>query len=53
MNKEDSELPCSLKLTFDTKESAEGAAVYAKHMHGTRLTVYKCKYCQLWHLASE
>jgi len=45
-------LPCAEKLVFMTKQAAEGAAVYANHLHGTKLKVYKCKDCQLWHLAS-
>ena len=46
------ELACAEKLAFDSKEAAEGAAVYANHRHGTKLKVYKCRNCQLWHLAS-
>ncbi len=46
------ELPCNEKLVFNTKAAAEGAAVYAEHLHGTKLKVYKCKHCNLWHLAS-
>jgi hypothetical protein len=49
----DDELPCSEKLSFDTRKDAEGAAVYAQHRHGNRLKVYICKYCKLWHLASD
>lgn len=45
-------LPCVEKLSFDSKEAATGAAVYAKHRHGTKLKVYRCKHCGLWHLAS-
>ena len=45
-------LPCIEKLVFESKEAAEGAAVYARHLHGTSLKVYKCRYCHLWHLAS-
>lgn len=48
----DAEPPCSDKLAFDTKKAAEGAAVYAKYQHGTKLKVYQCKHCSLWHLAS-
>jgi hypothetical protein len=40
----DKSLPCSEKLTFESKEAAEGAAVYAKHRHGTKLKVYKCQH---------
>lgn len=46
------ELPCKEKLSFETKAAAEGAAVYAEHRHGTKLKVYLCRYCKLWHLAS-
>jgi hypothetical protein len=51
---QDSELllPCSEKLSFDTKVAAEGAATYANFQHGTKLKVYKCSHCKLWHLAS-
>lgn len=49
---EESELTCSKKLAFETKESAEGAAIYAHHRHGTKLKVYRCRHCSLWHLAS-
>lgn len=47
------ELPCSEKLAFESREAAEGAAVYARHRHGTKLKVYKCRHCDLWHLASN
>ena len=47
------ELPCSEKLAFESREAAEGAAVYARHRHGTKLKVYKCRHCSLWHLASN
>jgi hypothetical protein len=45
-------LLCNEKLSFDTKEAAEGAAIYAKHRHGTQQKTYKCKHCSLWHLTS-
>lgn len=47
------ELPCNEKLSFESTEAAEGAAVYATHRHGIKLKVYKCKFCDLWHLASD
>jgi hypothetical protein len=47
------DLPCKEKLAFESKETAEGAAVYARHLHGAKLKVYQCKYCKLWHLASN
>lgn len=48
----ENELPCAEKLAFDTKEAADGARVYAQYQHGTRLKIYQCSYCELWHLAS-
>lgn len=46
-------LPCSEKLAFDTQRQARAAATVARHQHGVALKVYKCRYCDLWHLASE
>lgn len=46
-------LPCGEKLAFETKEAAQGAALYAKHRYGTELKTYCCKHCGLWHLASS
>ena len=37
---DESRLPCQEKLVFDSKEAAEGAAVYAEHLHGTKLKAY-------------
>ena len=45
-------LPCHAKMAFDTKKAAQAAATVALFQHGTRLKVYRCKYCSLWHLAS-
>lgn len=45
-------LPCSEKVAFDTRKQAETAATVALYQHGTELTVYMCRYCGLWHLAS-
>ncbi len=53
MEEVDSKLQCAQKLVFDTKDAAQGAATYAEHLHGTKLKVYKCKHCSLWHLASS
>lgn len=50
---EQEQLPCAEKLVFDTREQAEAAAVVADYQHGTQLTVYLCRYCGLWHLASK
>jgi hypothetical protein len=46
-------LPCEGKLSFDTKKAAGASAVVAKYQHGTKLKVYLCKHCSLWHLASD
>lgn len=46
-------LPCADKLAFDARREALGAATVALHQHGTRLHVYKCRHCSLWHLASD
>lgn len=46
-------LPCADKLAFDTKKQAEAAALTAQYQHGSRLKVYMCTYCDLWHLSSD
>lgn len=46
-------LPCAEKLAFNTKREAQASAVVAMHQHGTKLKTYKCRYCDLWHLASD
>lgn len=46
-------LSCQDKLAFDTKEQAEASAVVADYQHGTKLKIYLCKDCGLWHLASD
>ena len=50
---QDDDLPCVDKLAFDTKEQAKGAGLTAEYQHGTKLKVYVCTYCHLWHLASD
>ena len=50
---EEAEKPCAEKLAFDTLKQARAAAVVADLQHGTKLKVYKCKYCNLLHLASD
>lgn len=44
---------CKEKLAFETKKAANASAVVAKYQHGTKLKIYKCKTCGLWHLASD
>lgn len=46
-------LPCAGKLTFDTQAQAEAAATVADYQHGTPLKTYQCRYCGLWHLATD
>jgi hypothetical protein len=53
MNIENDVLPCHEKLAFDTKKQAEAAAVTAHYQHGSVLKVYKCRFCDLWHLSSN
>lgn len=48
----DEPLPCADKLTFDTKKQAQAAAIVADYQHGTKLKVYMCRFCHLWHMAS-
>lgn len=46
-------LPCAEKLAFDTKDAAQASAVVVRYQHDTKVKPYKCRYCQLWHLASD
>lgn len=50
---EASGLPCAEKLTFSNRTDAQAAATVASYQHGTKLKPYVCRYCQLWHLASQ
>jgi hypothetical protein len=45
-------LPCHDKLTFDTQKEAAAAANAAHYRYGSKLKVYRCRHCGLWHLAS-
>jgi hypothetical protein len=45
-------LPCADKLVFESEKDARVASLVALYQHGTQLKVYRCKHCQLWHLAS-
>lgn len=54
MNSEtETSVPCANKLAFDTSKQARAAAVVADLQHGTKLKVYKCTHCELWHLATD
>jgi hypothetical protein len=45
-------LPCAEKLAFDTPKQAQAAATVALYQHGTKLRIYHCRHCRLWHLSS-
>lgn len=53
MTDEATELPCADKIAFDTKEAARTTATVSEHRYGSKLKVYECRYCGLYHLASE
>ena len=40
-------------MSFDTKAEAENAVRVTEYQRGTKLKVYSCRYCQLWHMASD
>jgi len=48
----DSGLPCDDTLAFDTEKQARAAAQVALYQHATKLKVYVCQHCGLWHLSS-
>lgn len=48
-----SELRCKEKASYKSKKEASAAAVVAQWQHGSKLKIYLCKYCNLWHLASD
>lgn len=50
---DDDYLPCQNKANYADQRQASAAALVAKHQHGTSLKPYYCKYCGLWHLASN
>ena len=41
------------KMSFDSKKEAEDTARIAALQHGTKLSPYLCKTCNLWHLSSK
>ncbi len=49
----DSGLPCADKLAFDTPEAAEGTATVSEWRYGSKLKVYRCRHCDLYHLSSN
>lgn len=46
-------LPCVDKLAFDSLKEAQAAATVSEWRYGSRLKVYKCRHCQLYHLATN
>ena len=46
-------LPCAGKLAFDTVQAARATATVSEHRYGTKLKVYKCRYCGLYHLSTS
>lgn len=48
----ENELPCQGKAKYTSQKEANGAALLARHNHGSKLKAYLCDYCGLWHLAS-
>jgi hypothetical protein len=44
---------CDEKMVFDTRAEAENAARVAEFQRGSKLKVYKCRECNLWHLSSD
>jgi hypothetical protein len=46
-------LPCADKLVFDSPEAAQATGVVSEWRYGSKLKVYKCRYCHLYHLSSN
>jgi hypothetical protein len=49
----DNTLPCADKLTFETPEAAKATGTVSEWRYGSKLKVYKCRYCHLYHLSSN
>lgn len=52
-NDEPPKLPCADKLAFDTPKEARANATVAAYRYGTKLRIYHCRHCGLWHLSSD
>ncbi len=50
---DDQAADCADKLAFDTREAAEAQAATAQWQYGSKLGVYRCPRCSLWHLTSQ
>lgn len=44
---------CNDKAIYKSKAEADAASLLAEHQYGVKLRSYKCKQCNLWHLASN
>ncbi len=53
MDSDSNVLPCADKIAFETKKDAQTAATVALHRYGGGVKPYRCRYCDLWHLASN
>ena len=53
MSDEPAVLPCADKLAFDTPEAATATATVSEWRYGSKLKMYECRYCHLYHLASS
>lgn len=56
MNTQDTEeitLPCKDKVAFEARKEAEAAGLAADWQYGATLKAYKCRFCELWHLATK
>lgn len=47
------DLPCADKISFESRDKALATAATAQFQYGSRLKVYRCRDCNLWHLASK
>jgi hypothetical protein len=46
------QLPCSDKLSFDSKLQADATANIVSYRYGSSVYPYVCNDCGLWHLSS-
>ena len=46
------DIDCNEKFSFDNQKQANAAKIVADMQHGTKLKVYHCNSCNLWHLTS-
>lgn len=52
-DREDIALPCAEKMAFETIAAAEATGTVSEWRYGSKLKVYKCRYCHLYHLSSN